>query len=224
MKSYATHGEDLVAQKHLGSVEFFVDIGAGDGIAGSNTFYFAIRGASGVCFEPLKESYAKLRSLYLFSRRVICRNCGISDEAREADIVDLQDCSYIPETEDAAHTRLLPFERHAQPTRRIRLLPFLEAMRGITLPSVIDLLDIDVEGHELSVLRSIPFDRYAFRLIILETHLLEETGERVWKHRDFDEMNGLLAQHGYRAICRTRANTFYSRDTDQSPPSENLGQ
>lgn len=210
-----------MAQKHVGSVRFFVDIGAGDGISGSNTFYFAIRGASGVCFEPIKESYAKLRRLYWFNRKVICRNCGISDEAREAEIVDLQDCSYIPETEDQAHTRLLPLEQPARQIRQIRLLPFREAMRGITLPSVIDLLNIDVEGHELNVLRSIPFDRYTFRLIILETHLLNDTGELVWKHRDFDQMDELLADHGYRAICRTRANTFYSRDTDQSPPTDN---
>lgn len=210
--SYPTHGDDLLAQKLLGSVQFFVDIGAGDGTNGSNTFYFALRGARGVCFEPLPASYARLRRLYLFNRKIVCRNCGVSDTTREAEIVSQHDLSYIPETEDEAHTRLFPVELSPGGTlAHIRLRTFSEATRGIRLPEVIDLLDIDVEGHELNVLRSIPFDRYNFRLIILETHLLDKDGKYLWKHRDLNEMNRLLAEHGYREVSRTLANTFYSR-------------
>jgi len=210
--SYPGHGDDLLAHKLLGSVQFFVDIGAGDGTTGSNTFYFALRGARGVCFEPLSASYASLRRLYLFNRKIVCRNCGISDRTRDAEIVSQRDRSYIPETEDQAHTRLFPVEASSGGAlTRIRLQTFSDATRGIALPEVIDLLDIDVEGHELSVLRSIPFDRYDFRLIILETHLLDEHGGYLWKHRDLDEMNRLLAERGYREVGRTPANTFYSR-------------
>jgi FkbM family methyltransferase len=223
-KTFSTHRDDLVVQKHLGSVKFFVDIGAGNGIAGSNTFYFALRGASGVCFEPLKQSYAKLRCLYLLNRKVVCRDCGISDESRQADIVQLQDCSYLPETEDHTHTHLLSIHelRSNEALGRITLLTFDEATRGIALPDVIDLLDIDVEGHELNVLRSIPFDRYGFRLIMVETHLLDNSGRFVWKHRDLDEMNRLLAEHRYLPVDTTESNTFYSRDSRLPPPLPEL--
>jgi FkbM family methyltransferase len=211
--TFSTHGDEWVIQKHVGSVKSFIDIGAGNGIAGSNTLYFALRGASGICFEPLKESYDKLRCLYLLNRRVVCRNCGISDKSGEASIVQLQDCSYLSETEDEAHTRLLPIERlrGSELLGRVKLLTFDEATKGITLPNIIDLLDIDVEGHELNVLRSVPFDRYGFGIIMLETHLMDETGQYIWKHRDLDEMNKLLADHGYHPVDMTRANTFYAR-------------
>jgi FkbM family methyltransferase len=214
-KTFSTHGDDLVVQKHLGSVKFFIDIGAGNGIAGSNTFYFALRGASGVCFEPLQQSYAQLRCLYFLNRSVVCRNCGISDKSRQADIVQLQDCSYLPETEDQGHTHLLSTKelRGRELFGRVKLLTFDEAIRGITLPNVVDLLDIDVEGHELNVLRSIPFDRYGFRLIVVETHLLDNSGRFVWKHRDLDDMNKLLAEHGYFPVDMTESNTFYTRDS-----------
>ncbi len=212
-ESYADSEEDLIAQKYLGSVNYFVDIGAAGGKVGSNTFYFALRGARGVCFEPRRESFLRLRCLYLFNRKIVCRNCGISDTTREADIVQLKEWSYVAETEDQGHTRLYPDQKPPeQSVSRIKLQTFDEATSGISLPKVIDLLSIDVEGHELNVLRSMPFERHDFRLIILETHLLGDRGECVWKHRDLDEINRLLAQHGYRPLCMTGANTFYSRD------------
>ena len=210
--SYANSEEDLMARDYLGSVRYFVDIGAAAGKVGSNTFYFAVRGARGVCFEPLRESYLKLRCLYFFNRRIVCRNCGISDKAGDAEIAHVGDWSYILETEDHAHTLLHPRGREHKTVTRVRLLTFDEATRGVDLPKVIDLLSIDVEGHELNVLRSVPFERFDFRLIILETHLRGDNGECVWTHRDIDQIGTLLAQYGYRPVGQTTANTFYSRE------------
>jgi hypothetical protein len=70
---------------------------------------------------------------------------------------------------------------------------------------------VDVEGHELNVLRSVPFDRYRFRVVIVETHHQNEQGEFTWKHRDWDEIHALMAAHGYTPAYRNAVNTFYMR-------------
>src|SRR5438067_2300114 len=73
-KSFAQDGEDLKIKDLIGEVRWFVDVGAHDGISGSNTFYFALRGARGLCFEPVRETFHKLRALYRFDRRVRWRD------------------------------------------------------------------------------------------------------------------------------------------------------
>src|ERR1039458_9860290 len=101
--SFSQAGEDLIVENLLRTVEFFVDIGANDGISGSNTFYFALRGAHGICFEPVSETYTKLRWLYLLNPRVRTVQCGISDKSRTAEIVAADFLSSLPETEDKEH-------------------------------------------------------------------------------------------------------------------------
>jgi FkbM family methyltransferase len=154
--SFAQAGEDLIVAQLLRRVDSFIDIGAHDGLSGSNTFYFALRGARGICFEPVHWTFQKLQSLYFLNRRVQCRNVGISDQSGEVEIVGADFLSYIPATMDEAHLRAhQPLEAKVE---KIKLLTFSEAIAGLSVPQTIDLLSIDVEGHELNVLRSIPFD------------------------------------------------------------------
>lgn len=213
-KSFGEFQEDLRIEQVLGRVETFVDIGANDGYHSSNTFYWALRGARGVCFEPLPEAYMRLRRLYLFNRYVACRNLGISECNRDATLVVLDDQSFIPETQDQNH-RALYKARHDAAKRRcvVRLCTFDEALQGLDMPNSIDLLTIDVEGHELSVLRSIPFGTFRFRVLIIETHCLNDDGHCIWKHRDLDQIEGLLEARGYTPFFRTRGNTLYAESS-----------
>ena len=86
-RSFAQAGEDLTLEELIGDVRWFVDIGANDGVTGSNTFYFALKGARGICFEPVAETYTKLRWLYLLNPRVRTIQCGISNQSRVAEII-----------------------------------------------------------------------------------------------------------------------------------------
>jgi FkbM family methyltransferase len=210
-KYFAEFQEDLKIRQLIGAVRTFVDIGANDGYHSSNSFYWALHGANGVCFEPIPSTYGRLERLYCFNHRVVCRNVAVSENDGEGMMVSLGDQSFIPETQDQCH-RALHKERHAgaKGTCKVKLLTFDAAMRGLSLPAVIDLLTVDVEGHELRVLRSIPFDVYRFRAIIVETHLLDESGQYVWRHRDLDTIEALLAAKGYLRSLQTRANTIYT--------------
>ncbi len=191
-------------------VRFFVDIGANDGISGSNTFAFALRGASGICFEPVSEPFRKLRSLYALRRNVVCRKIAISDRDAETQIVAANYYSFLPETEDTTHSSLCD-RWHLFPPKpeRVILRTFAHAIANVRVPSIVDLLSLDVEGHELNVLRSIPFDEYKFRCIVVETHV-EREGKRIWQHRDLSAINDLLGNRGYRPAFSTTANTLYA--------------
>jgi FkbM family methyltransferase len=210
--SYAQAKEDILVEELVGRVKWFVDVGAHDGISGSNTFKFALDGAQGLCLEPLRETFAKLRWLYLLNDRVTTARLGVSDQDREADIVAADVLAYIPETEDHQHSkfyRLPPCD-----LERISLRRFSVIAEMYELPHLIDLLSIDVEGHELNVLRSIPFDRYAFKCIIVETHLrASDSDQPDWSHRDLEQIESLLEAHGYTRAATTYVNTIYVHRT-----------
>jgi FkbM family methyltransferase len=210
--SYAQAKEDLLAEELVGDVKWFVDIGAHDGISGSNTFKFALDGAQGLCLEPLRETFTKLRWLYLLNDRVTTSRLGVSDQDREADIVAADVLAYIPETEDRQHSSF--YSLPPCDLERISLRRFSVIAEMYELPHLIDLLSIDVEGHELNVLRSIPFDRYAFKCIIVETHLrASDSDQPDWSHRDLEQIESLLEAHGYTRAATTYVNTIYVHRT-----------
>lgn len=101
--SYAQLQEDIVIQALIGSVEKFIDVGAYDGIKYSNTFLFALQGAKGLCFEPVKSTFFKLDRLYLFNPRVECINEGISNEEKTLEIKSYGPLSSIDETKNPRH-------------------------------------------------------------------------------------------------------------------------
>lgn len=205
--SFSQAEEDLRVEELIGRVNWFVDIGAHDGITGSNTLYFALRGAHGVCFEPIRETYTKLRWLHALNPRIHTRKCGISDRNRQAAMMAADFLSCVPETEDVQHTSVSTIYESSSET--VTLLRFEDAVQGLDLPAQCDLLSIDVEGHELNVLRSIDFEQRVFRSIVIETHLLNPDGGYKWRHRDLEAMEDLLSKYGYQAAQRTWVNTIY---------------
>lgn len=218
--TFSEAGEDQKIAELLTSVNFFIDIGAYDGITGSNTFLFALRGARGLCFEPVRETFTKLNALYRFNPRVTCRHCAISDRAGAVMIKSWGGLSCIGETEDKSHSAQFAAVSHFIRPESIDRMTFAEAAAGLSIPNPVDLLSVDVEGHELNVLRSLPLQRLRFRLIVLETHLRDQsTNELLWQHRDLDEMNSLLQAHGYCPIWNNWANTFYApRHVEEGEP------
>jgi hypothetical protein len=121
----------------------------------------------------------------------------------------------MTETEDPGLTKLLAgFTRADAPLTRIkveRLSAWLDRR-----PAFIgcDLLSIDVEGHELNVLHGIDWQRHPkpARCLVLETH--SQGGSGSWRHRDYEAIESLLAEHGYLKLAANQNNTFWLHRDD----------
>ena len=82
-------------------------------------------------------------------------------------------------------------ERKQQRNGRIKFIEvkarsFAEVLDTNCAPRVMDFLSLDVEGNELRVMKSFPFERYQFNIM-----LIEETGE---------PLRRLLYKNGYKHI------------------------
>jgi FkbM family methyltransferase len=214
--SFSQAQEDLWILKTLRKVDFFVDVGAHDGISYSNSALFALNGAKGICFEPVKESYWKLSAFHRVNRRVICNNYGISDHDCLTPMRIAGGLSYVINTEDSQHSFHFGALQRVKKQKSVELCRLDDALLKLHAPLVIDLLSIDVEGHELNVLASVPFDKYFFRAIILETHLDDQVNKkRTWMHRDINLIENLLVKNGYFAAHETWANTIYLHESQR---------
>ncbi len=159
--SYAQDGQDLAVLRILGENRpgFFVEAGASNGVISSNTCLLESRhGWTGICVEADPWFFEQLRR----NRSCICvPACLDGENARIAftpagatgGIVAGDTDNHVPQDD-----RMLTLE-----TRRLQ--DVLDAHRA---PSVIDFLSLDVEGAEWRILRHFPFDRYSFRLMMIE--------------------------------------------------------
>jgi len=215
-KTYADDLEDVAAEILLGGVSRFIDVGANDGTSCSNTALAAMHGARGLCFEPNPADYERLRGFYRWNRRIECIPVGLSERSGELQLRSDGLLSALTVTEDAGLTQLLAEHRRTDaPVVSIRVERLMDWLDRRPEFQTSDLLSLDVEGHELNVLRGTDWNRHSkpARCFVIETHGLGK--ERQWRHRDFDEIAALLDRQGYEKLAASRNNTIWLHREDR---------
>jgi len=145
---------------------FFVDIGAYDGIAISNTYAFEKLGWKGVCIEPVPSIYG----LLVKNRKCDCINAAISNVNNEENkfiqtrggrsgfVRNMSPAVYQAAEEEGIVAEI-----------NVRSITFDSAISKYT-ERTIDFMSIDVEGTEMEVLETINFEKYKFGLITIENN------------------------------------------------------
>ncbi|MGH3960805.1 MAG: FkbM family methyltransferase [Terriglobia bacterium] len=190
---------------------FFVDVGAFDGVLGSNTFYFEKRlHWKGIAFEPSPSAFEVLRTTR--SCRLI-QGCAyyrdgqvpflaLSERAQHNGATSRPFRSELPMIFDSIHggamlggipehmNQLQWVESIRGPMKLNQTLATVSCYRIDTVLNdsgvqIVDYLSIDVEGAELEVLRGIDFERVHVNVIGIEHN-----------HR-FSEVYDLLTTSGF---------------------------
>ena len=203
--------KDQVTAILLGKIEQFIDIGAYDGFNSSNIFLFAINGSNGLCFEPIKSTYRRLNLLFLLCPKVHCICEGISNQHHKYEIRQFGPFSSIDETGDEQHRTILKKNKKIDldqvEKQEITVRPLHYWLTQFPQFKQTDLITIDVEGHELKVLQGIDFQKIEVKCFIVETHVREE-----WIHQEYDKIDRLLCDFGYKPVLKSHFNTFWLRE------------
>lgn len=144
---------------------YFIEAGANDGFRQSNTYWLErFRGWGGLLVEPMAELADEAVKSRPNSTVVQCALGSFGGPAstrmRFADLMTAPDGTYGERI-----TKGLGWIDSYTCDVDVRPLSSILAELG---PPEIDLLSLDVEGHEADVLRGIDFDRHAPRYILLE--------------------------------------------------------
>jgi FkbM family methyltransferase len=169
---------------------FFVEVGANEPHAGSQTWFFEERGWSGILVEPQSRLSRRLREARPRSRvfQVACAAPGHPPEMP------------FHVAENSGHSSLAknlidPDTRYLE-TEMVRMMT-LDAVLAEAGNPRIDFISIDVEGTQLDVLRGFDLRRHRPALLLLEDHL---HNLKVHAH---------IRGQGYRLVKRTGLNNWY---------------
>jgi len=189
--------EKLLVLKFFGTQPgVFVEVGANDPISGSQTWLLEQNGWRGVLVEPQSVHYEKLRAQRPHSQ-VFQVACSAPDQEGEMDLLLAAETgsSTLRKQRDTHGTRFVGTERV-----KVTTLDKVLELAGI---AQIDFLSLDVEGHEIEVLRGLDFARFHPTLILIEDGVRDLSRHRFLKAR------------GYKLVKRTSLNNWYvPRDCD----------
>ncbi len=151
---------------------FFVEIGAYDGIDGSNCYHFErYLNWDGIAIEPSNSQFEKLQK----NRRCKLMNYAVSEESKEVEFIDviegLTQMSGINNSFFERNKNIILNNRESK-TRSINI-------KTITFDQVvpkntkIDYLSIDIEGGEMALVNSINYNDYDIKVITVENNVPE---------------------------------------------------
>ena len=166
-------GQDVVVDRLFGQKRggTFIDVGGYDGTSGSNTWFFEQwRGWDGVLVEPVPSQLDKARAL----RRCACLGYAVAPADGVAEFIEVTEGytqmsglagSYEPGV--LAMVRADP--RHKERVTRVetRCLSRILTDAGMIDP---DFVSLDIEGGEVAVLETFPFDRHAVGVWAIENN------------------------------------------------------
>jgi FkbM family methyltransferase len=191
--------EDRLRQEFFGDQRngYFVDVGANDPRQDSQTWQFEQLGWDGILIEPQADLAERLRH----ARRakvyaVACSSPKNSGKSMALNIAGI-------------HTSLDPnffvYGMKRRGTSEVSLCTLDEILVDAGAKAPIDFVSIDVESHEIEVLRGFDLERWRPKLI-----LIEDLAYNLRIHR-------YLTRRGYKWVRRTGINGWYMPEHSAMP-------
>lgn len=174
--SYSQSGEDLIIEhllRNLGIINpTFIDIGAFHPFFLSNTAKFYKKNKLGINIEPNPEFFKKFLK---YRKDNINLNLGISDkfERRKYHIFQNQSLNTFSEIEAEKIKEIGITKNKSSHQKRaeisLDLVPIDYVFDKYLPEKTIDILSIDIEGMDLTILKSLNFDKYNVNIICVES-------------------------------------------------------
>ena len=196
---YSQFGEDQILDKLLPEKKgFFLDIGAGRPIRGSNTYLFYKRGWNGILIDPLTTNYFLSKIFRPKDKKI---KALVSTSAENVIFYELKPYEYS--TTDKHRVDELINSKRAVLTKKMKLksisISDLYFNINENLPS---LLSIDCEGLDFEVLKSINFQACRFRVVCVEDFDYVDNNKG-------SAINSYMENQGYKLVNRKNVSSIY---------------
>jgi FkbM family methyltransferase len=205
---YSQGGEDvhiltLLDDKSNG---FYIDIGCNDPIHYSNTFKMYTLGWMGILVDGNPKLIEKAKKV---RKKDICINALVSNDVREMDFY-LSGSNLISSVDPAHAASYTNLEGKTQKVRMSSVTIDQIIAQYVPEGKTIDLLSIDVEGHDFEVLQSITLSKYRPRLIVIE-----DLGQ-VKNNLDSNTYVKYLKSYNYVLVSTDKQNLYFMPDENIS--------
>ena len=204
---FAQGGEDIHILYLLNDQQsgFYLDIGSNDPIQYSNTFKLYLAGWNGLLVDGNPSLINKAKNI---RKKDICIHALVSNENRTMDFY-ISDGNLFSSI-DSGHAALGSDDKKLEKIE-LQTQTLDEIIEKNAPPNqVIDLLSIDVEGHDFSALQSISLRKYRPRMIIIEDLHHKK------QYMDDNTYVDYLKTYQYRLVSTDKQNLYFM-------PEEELG-
>ncbi|EDY20284.1 methyltransferase FkbM family [Chthoniobacter flavus Ellin428] len=213
---FAQEGEDMILARifHRQAEGFYVDVGAHHPRAYSNTYLLYRKGWRGINIDPLPGSMTKFNEI---RPRDINLEVAVSDVEQTLNYHQFEGGGINTLSDEVVEQRMsyhdgpksdFKFQYLGKKTVQARLLKDILADH-LPAGQRIDMLSIDVEGHEFNVLRSNDWEKYSPTLI-----LIEDASLLTLDQLPQSELANFLGEKGYAPFCRTPLTMFFVKRTE----------
>jgi len=206
--SYSQAGEDAVlrflfADRHVRRISY-LDIGTNAPDFGNNTYLFYRDGSRGVCVEADRTLIPAIEKARPEDKIL---NVGVSADGRDAAVLYLFDVNGMNTFDkDEADKRVASGKYKVTDTVKVKLVEINSLIRE-NFASCPDLLSLDIEGLDLSVLKTLDFDRYPIPVVCVETCRYSENHLRPKE----PSIATFMTSKGYEIYADTYINTIFVR-------------
>jgi FkbM family methyltransferase len=174
----------------------FLQIGAYDGIGEDDLRGIVVaHKLRGVLVEPQPAAFSRLQNTYRNQPNITLLEAAIAEEAGIRQLYCKRGEASMAASFDRNHLRRHGIGDSEIVAQQVVCHTVESALQTAGL-SHVDLLQIDAEGYDWPIIRSINFERLRPRILRFEYRNISP--------RDADECLELLASHGYRFIIETR--------------------
>ena len=207
-KSYSIFGEDIFLDEYFRKQKkgFYIDVGCYHPLSGSNTYLLYKRGWRGLNFDISQFSV----ELFKFFRKKD-KNiwCGISNKKGKKKIFYRKKINMLNTLDkDMAKIHF----KNGFNTSVVEVNTLNNFLKKFYKPKIkIDLLKIDVEGEELSVLKSVNFKDYKPKIISIEIHNQKAMYQDNLEYFKTNKIYKFLISKNYKLIWKNRYSFIFKR-------------
>ncbi len=180
--SFSQGAEDIITP-YLLKVQngTYIDVGCNEPVVFSNTFNFYLQGWTGINIDANSKLIKKCKRI---RKKDISICAAVSDTKKTVTFhkAKISSVSTMDETRFKEWQKLWTYDEADQETVETETLTSI-LDKNLQAGRPVDLLTIDVEGHDFEVLKGLDMERYRPGLIIIEVH--SPTGifdSNIYKH------------------------------------------
>ena len=198
--SYSHSKEDEILQTLLTSpTGFYIDVGSGRPISGSNTFVFYRKGWRGICIDPISLNI-RLFNLFRPKDKILQALVGLA--SKPVDFWEFDPYEYSTANKAVAERVMENADFRLLKTSKL-ITVSLSSLISLVPRNVSTLLSIDVEGHEMEVLESNDWELFRPTVICVEEwqSTFDSLGE--------SEIQLYLSIRGYKKVAYIGVSSIY---------------
>ena len=207
-KTYSLFQEDLFIKKYFKNRAkgFYIDVGCYHPLDGNNTQLLYKKGWSGINFDI---NHYSIKLFEFLRKRDVNIHSGISNKKTKLTMYYRKEINML-NTINEKIAKIHFTNGYKKKNIQVDTLNFFLKKKFKKLKKV-DFINIDVEGNELNVLKSLNLKTYKPQLICIEIHNLKNMYDKNYKYLKSNKVHNYLINSKYKIIWKNKYSFIFER-------------